>query len=250
MLSKNKIKQINSLSKKKKRDETGLFVAEGSRLVGQLMHYSHPFQSIIALPNELDKFSNIECEKATASIDEMKKISLLKSPPDVIALCRQTLCKLEDIDLKNELVIALDDIQDPGNLGTIIRLASWFGIKHIVCSNNSADCYNPKVVQSTMGAIAKVSVHYTDLRGFIITVQEKGTIVYGTLLDGNNIYSSELEKAGIVVFGNEGNGISPSIEALIGKKLYIPPFSEQGNAVESLNIASAASIVCSEFRRR
>lgn len=250
MISKNKTKLIQSLSRKKNREQSGLFWAEGKRLVDQLRQFNFNFHTIIALPEQINNYSEINCEKIEAGFDEIKKLSLLKSPPEVLAICYQKPAVLSTVLPKQELVIALDDVQDPGNLGTIIRLASWFGIKHIVCSENSADCYNPKVIQSTMGAIANVSVHYTNLVSFLENARCEDLSIYGTFLDGKNIYETPLDKNGIIVMGNEGKGISEPIASLIDKKLLIPSFAESHSQVESLNVSMATSIICSEFKRR
>jgi TrmH family RNA methyltransferase len=250
MLSKNKIKFVQSLSMKKNRDRLGLFIAEGEKLIQQLCTSGFKLNTLITTKEKLKLFQHINCELIEATPSEIKKISLLKTPQDVFAICSQRIDQLEHIDLKKELILSLDDIQDPGNLGTIIRLASWFGIKNIVCSTNTVDCYNPKVIQSTMGAIAQVSIHYTDLESFIKTARQKEILVYGTFLEGENIYQTTLQQCGIVVLGNEGKGISPLIAPLIDQKLLIPSFEAQGNQVESLNVSMATSIICSEFKRR
>jgi RNA methyltransferase, TrmH family len=250
MLSKNKIKYIQSLSRKKGRDETGFFIAEGEKLIIELMLSGFQFELLVTLEERLSKFSDIHCEKHFASIDELKKISLLTTPPTVIAVCKQRTDFLSTVSLKNDLTIVLDGIQDPGNFGTIIRMASWFGIEQIICSENTADCYNPKVIQATMGAIAHVKVIYTNLLTYLSDSKEEGRELYGTFLDGEDIYRTSLSKNGIVVFGNEGNGISNEVENFITKKISIPSFAQSKNNVESLNVSIAASIVCSEFRRR
>ena len=250
MLSKNKIKLIQSLKRKKNRDEAGLFVAEGEKLVTELISVGFQIQTLITTNSKVNRYSGLKVEICTASYDEIKKVSSLTTPQDVIAICRQKTSMLKKVDFGKELIIALDDIQDPGNLGTIIRLASWFGIKHIICSAHTVDCFNPKVIQSTMGAIAHVSLHYTSLPDFLISARESSGRIYGTFLDGNNIYTTPLEKSGIIIMGNEGQGISESVEELVNQKLYIPSFAPDNTQVESLNVSVATSIVCSEFMRR
>jgi TrmH family RNA methyltransferase len=249
MLSKNKIKFINSLNRKKNRDQTGLFIAEGEKAIQQLLAAGYGFQTLICTEKKINQYSNLDCEIITASKDEIKKISTFKTPQPILAVCIQQkhLVPTPNI-LQNELSLALDDIQDPGNLGTIIRLASWFGIKNIVCSLNTADCYNPKTIQATMGAIAHVNVFYTKLEDFLFENARLGNPVYGTFLNGENIYTTELTPNGIVVMGNEGNGISNEIEKIVKHKLNIPSFNKMN--VESLNVSMATSIVCSEFKRR
>ena len=184
--------------------------------------------------------------------DELQAISLLQHPQDVLTVFQipdNSHQRREQPDLLQKLIIALDGIQDPGNLGTIIRIADWCGIKHIICSNNTVDVYNPKVVQATMGSLARVNILYTDLNDFLLPL--KGlTPIYGTVLDGNNIYNNVLTDHGIIVFGNEGNGISQSVRQLIDSPLLIPLFQTSNSKPDSLNVATATAIVCSEFLRR
>jgi RNA methyltransferase, TrmH family len=250
MLSKNKIKYLQSLSRKKERDATGLFIAEGEKLITELIQSGFKFEIIVAREDRMHTFSGIPCEKLIATDDEFKKISLLTTAPSVVAICRQRIDSLISDFIKNDLTIVLDNIQDPGNFGTIIRLASWFGIEQIICSESTVDCYNPKVIQATMGAIAHVKVYYTYLQDFLINSIKDGRVVYGTFMEGENIYKTTLDENGIVVFGNEGKGISQEIMKLISRKISIPSFANNQNSVESLNVSIAASIVCSEFRRR
>jgi len=248
MLSKNKIKFVQSLHRKKIRDEKGLFIAEGDKLIQQLIGANFAFHSIFTsnLNHSYEKFSG---EIILTNYDEIKKISTLKTPQDVIAVCYQPKSNEAQLPLNNSLVLALDNIQDPGNLGTIIRLASWFGITQLICSNNTADCYNPKVIQASMGAIAHLSIHYVNLPEYLAKAKENGVHVYGTFLDGNNIYTEKLKTSGIIVMGNEGNGITPEVETFVDFKLLIPAFSKNGHQVESLNVSMATAIICSEFRR-
>ena len=246
-LSKNKIKLINSLQRKKYRDELGLFVAEGYKLMQQLFEADFRFHTLIATENQIKNYTHINCEKVTANYEEIKKASSLKTPQEVLAICY--IPESNQMPEANELVIALDDVQDPGNLGTIIRLASWFGIKHLVCSEHTADCYNPKVIQATMGAIAHVNIHYTNLKSYLDNALKNQIPVYGTFLDGKIIYKEALKPEGIVVMGNEGNGISAEIASLIDHRLFIPSFASAGQNVESLNVSMATAIICSEFMR-
>jgi RNA methyltransferase, TrmH family len=249
MLSKNKIKFIHSLSIKKFRNETGLFIAEGEKIVQELIRAGFKVETIISSGSNLNiKYPN--CEIIPTSIDEIKKISSLKTPPSVIAICKIPIRK-EALELeKNNVTLVLDELQDPGNLGTIIRLASWFGIKDIICSPKCADSFSPKVVQATMGAIAHVSVTYLDLNEFLNGNKTAEHTIYGTYLEGENIYKADLKNNAIVILGNEGKGISPEYDRYIHKKILIPTFAEKGKNVESLNVSMAASVVCSEFKRR
>ena len=186
----------------------------------------------------------------TVTPDELKRASLQQAPQDVLAVFRipQDSTTLSAAASAN-LVLALDDVQDPGNLGTIVRIADWFGIKHIFCSKATADIYNPKAIQATMGAIARVSVHYTDL-GRDINGLPRTTPVYGTFLEGDIIYDTQLTENGVIVMGNEGNGIGPVVAAAVNRKLYIPNWPQGAKTSESLNVAIATAVVCSEFRRR
>jgi RNA methyltransferase, TrmH family len=248
-ISKNRIKQLQLLAKKKHRDSQQLFIAEGEKIIRQLHDANFSIQTLIGTQAYLDQFLTIECEKLVATPDEISKISSLTTARDVLAVCIQPSWSLETVKLENELILALDDIQDPGNLGTIIRLASWFGIRQVICSLHTADCFNPKVIQASMGAIAHVTVIYTELQPFLEDALKRNYPVYGTFLDGQNIYTQENLRHGIVVLGNEGNGISDVVARQIDRKLYIPNFSSGQQNVESLNVSMAAAIICSEFRR-
>lgn len=247
-LSKNKIKQIKSLELKKNRKQEGVFVAEGNKLVKDNLPYMK-CRTIVATSQWLADNRDISAEEIIeADKDEINKISFLKTPQDVIAVFYTPEYTLDTASLKNKLSIVLDSVQDPGNMGTIIRLADWFGIEDIICSPATVDCYNPKTVQSTMGAIARVKIHYTPLEEFFREME--GMPVYGTYLEGENIYRTELTANGLIVMGNEGSGISGQIAPFITKKLNIPSFPPERETSESLNVAIATSIVCSEFRRR
>lgn len=247
-LSKNKIKYIHSLEQKKARKEEKVFLAEGPKLVGDLLGHFH-CRFIAAIPSWFEENPSVRAdEKIEVTVDELSRASLLKTPQQVLAIFEQPLYELCPQKIKETLCLALDDIQDPGNLGTIIRLADWFGIEDIVCSTNTVDVYNPKTVQATMGAIARVRVHYTPLSEFISALGD--TPVYGTFLDGQNMYQQPLTKNGLIVMGNEGNGIGKEVEQLINRKLYIPNYPQSRDTSESLNVAVATAIVCAEFRRQ
>ena len=249
MISKNKIKLINSLSQKKFRDETGLFVAEGTKLVLDLAQTFHC--SILAATSVwLDEYSRFEADEII-EIDEneLSKISNQKSPQGVLAVFAKPNHSWDKDSLKQKLSLALDDVQDPGNLGTIIRIADWFGITDIFCSTHSADAYNTKTVQATMGALARVKVHTVSLVDFLQSVAQE-VPVYGTFMDGENIYDKTLNKHGIIVMGNEGNGISTEIEKLVTERLLLPNFPLGQATSESLNVGVATALVCAEFRRR
>lgn len=248
LFSKNKIKYIRSLDIKKIRKEEKVFLAEGPKLVGDLLgRFSCSFLAATSL--WLQGHPTVQADEIIeVTADELSRASLLKTPQQVLAVFRHQEYELDKSVLKDSLCLALDDIQDPGNLGTIIRLADWFGIEHIICSLNTVDAYNPKTVQATMGGIARVKVHYTSLPDFIRSL---GVVpIYGTFLDGDNIYGQQLARNGLVVMGNEGNGISKEVEALINRKLYIPNYPQERETSESLNVAIATAVVCAEFRRQ
>lgn len=241
MLSKNSIKLIKSLELKKFRNQHQLFVVEGIKSVHEFLKSPFKVEKIFSVNDDLKV--NLKHQIEFITDDELKKISFLKSPNQVLGLFK--IPSIKKID-SNNLIVALDAINDPGNLGTIIRLCDWFGIEQIICSNDTVDCYNPKVVQSTMGSLTRVNIFYTDLKEFISSFDGP---VYGTFMEGKNIYQSELSKKGIIVFGNEANGISTEIEKLMNQKISIPSFGLHQDT-ESLNVATAVAIILSEFKRR
>ncbi len=248
-LSKNRIKYIHSLELKKNRKNDDVFLAEGHKLVGDLLQ-CFPCRFLVATPEWISRQSMLPVtDLIEVSDDELSRASLLKNPQEVLGVFEQPHYQLDSSVINRSLCLALDDIQDPGNLGTIIRLADWFGIEDIFCSLNTADVFNPKTVQATMGAIARVKLHYYDLPK-LISFFNKETPVYGTFLNGENIYGKELSKSGLIVMGNEGNGISAEVAALINQRLYIPNYPASRETSESLNVAIATAVVCSEFRRQ
>lgn len=247
-LSKNKIKYIRSLEQKKIRKEEKVFLAEGPKLVGDLLGHFH-CRFLAATSSWLSEHAPVPVDEvAEVTPDELSRASLLKTPQQVLAVFEQPEYTLDTAVFQNSLCLALDDVQDPGNLGTIIRLADWFGIEHILCSPNTVDVYNPKTVQATMGGIARVKVHYAPLPALIRSLGE--VPVYGTFLDGKNMYEQPLSHNGLIVMGNEGNGISKEVERLINRKLYIPNYPQNRETSESLNVAIATAVVCAEFRRQ
>lgn len=265
MISKNKIKYIRSLELKKNRNKEGKFVAEGFKVVDDLLALQ-PADLIVATQEWLHgKHLADQTEVIEVTEEELKKVSFLQHPQQVLAVFRQdTGCNKQDsnnpqeeAEEKNfgfskintqELSLALDGVQDPGNLGTIIRIADWFGITHIYCSQDTADVYNPKVVQATMGSIARVKVEYGNLLALVESLPAD-VPVCGTLLDGDNIYQQQLENRGLIVMGNEGKGISPALAKKVNRRLLIPNFPEGRATADSLNVAIATAITCSEFRR-
>ncbi len=251
MVSKNQLKEVRQLAQKKHRVAQGLFVAEGPKVVGDLMAVMPPRQ-VFALA---EWQSPTPCPHlTTVSPDELQRLSFLQHPQQVVGIfplpdpAPVTQEQIGDI-VRRELVMALDGVQDPGNLGTIIRLCDWFGITWIVCSRDTADAYNPKVVQATMGSIARVKVVYTDLPALCRQLSGKCP-VYGTLLDGDNLYHTPLEGHGLVVMGNEGNGLSDAVRHCVTHRLRIPSYPPDRPTAESLNVAMATGIICAEFRRR
>lgn len=248
MISKATIKKIHALDMRKFRRNERLFVAEGPKLVDELCATMKPVY-IAALPEWISENAKIilGTEYDIVTPDELQRASLQKNPQQVIALFPIPEHRFCTEQLRNELVLMLDGVQDPGNLGTIARIADWFGIRNILCSAETADIYNPKAVQATMGALARVKFHYTDL---IQLLSQYDGPVYGTFLDGENIYGQELSENGIIVMGNEGKGISQGVGEMINRRLYIPNYPIGTQTTESLNVAIATSIVCAEFRRR
>lgn len=240
-ISKAQIKFIRSLQQKKVRDEQGLFVAEGRKCVEELQR---GFELVMLVQ---------EGENATRT--EIEQMSSLRTPQGVIAVFR----KERKTELHNDrMILALDGIQDPGNLGTIIRTCDWFGVHDIVCSLDTADCYNPKVVQATMGALARVRLRYVNLPEWLKQQVVNGPMVniYGTLLEGKNMYDvlrnegvKNLRNKGVIVMGNEGNGISPEVRKLVTHPVRIPSYPSNAETSESLNVSIATAIVLAEFRR-
>lgn len=251
MLSKKQIKDIVSLRVKKNRKETGLYLAEGEKLVDDLIKSSAAIQKVFYTDSCKQRYSGHNTSSEEISRVEMKKISNLTNPSSVLAIVEIPEYDIEEIHFNDSLILALDFIQDPGNLGTIIRLADWFGVDTILCSEDTVDAYSPKVIQSCMGSISRVKVIYCDLTDTLSLVLQNNAIpVYGTFLEGDNIYRADLSPHGLIVMGNEGNGISGAIEKMVTHKIHIPDFAAQRGRVESLNVATATAIVLSEFRRR
>lgn len=232
--SKADIKLIKSLDKKKFRNLHGLFILEGEKLL----------EEAISAKIEITKVFRRE----EIGNNLMSRISLLSSPSPVVAVAKIPFEIPFEIPDSQELYLALESIKDPGNMGTIIRMAEWFGVKAIYCSPDCVDVYNPKVVQSTMGSLFRMKVSYIELEE-LVKMAKKNIPVYGTFMSGQNIYQSALPKGALVVMGSESHGISPQLEQVISKKLHIPSFHKKENGIESLNVAIAASVICSEFKR-
>ena len=238
MLSKNEVKYIQSLCHKKQRNETGLFIAEGPKLAEEILASNYIVEKIYALPKWIDKNNNINAIKINEK--ELKQISQLQTPNEILLVVKQASADFEPI-LKNNFSVVLDDIQDPGNLGTIIRLCDWFGVQQIICSNNTVELYNPKVIQSTMGSFINVKICYKNLIDFFKA--NKNIVVLGAALNGTNVYEVAKLKEAILLIGNEGKGISNDLLPFINKKITIP---KKGKA-ESLNAAMATGILLSHL---
>ncbi len=239
MISKNRIRFIHALSQKKQRIENNRFIIEGEKMVNEAILWIPSYIETIYATSEFEITSeNPTIVTEEISVKELKEISTLTTPNKALAVCRIP----DNNPIDSPLIICLDGVQDPGNMGTILRLADWFGIKDVVCSKNTVDCYNPKVLQATMGAIFRVNVHYEDLTEFLSTTELP---VFGALLDGENIFENKYERKGILVLGNEGNGISEEIKKYVQKAITIPRFGE----AESLNVATAGAIILGAFYR-
>jgi TrmH family RNA methyltransferase len=241
MVSKNQIKLISSLHQKKHRFANQLFFAEGVKVIQELLESNFELDHLYTTINDFETVQS--SKRSLINEQELKKISALSTPNTCLAVFKMP---SENKISNSGLILALDDIRDPGNLGTILRLCDWFGIKQIVCSKETVDIYNPKVVQATMGSITRVSVNYVDLKMFLNQTEMP---VFGTFMNGDNIYQSDLPQDGIIIMGNEANGISAEIEKLVTSRLTIPRFGEL-QKTESLNVATATAIILSEFKRK
>ena len=242
------IKYIRSLDQKKVRRTEKVFLAEGPKIVGDLLG-KFECRLLVATEEWLKAYSRIPAhEVIEVSEEELSRASLLRTPQQVLGVFTQPDYALDPTLPRRSLCLALDGVQDPGNLGTIIRVADWFGIEDIYCSLDTVEVYNPKVIQATMGAIARIRTHYTSLSDLLMKLQDAP--IFGTFLNGNNIYEEPLSPNGLIIMGNEGNGISPEIAKLVNRRLFIPNYPTDRPTSESLNVAIATSIICAEFRRR
>lgn len=238
MVTKNQIKLVVSLQQKKYRTQHGLFVVEGVKTVGEILNAGLvPFKLFVDEPQKIENFHEIE----VVSKSELKQMSSLSNPNGVLGVFYMPKVKKTDTI---DWMVALDAVRDPGNLGTIIRLCDWFGVKHLVCSMDTVDCYNAKVLQATMGSITRVNVVYTDLLDYL---KKTSLPIFGTFMNGDAVYHKKLPKAGIIIMGNEANGISEEIKNLVTEKTAIPQFGSK--TTESLNVATATAILLNEIRR-
>jgi TrmH family RNA methyltransferase len=245
MLSKSQINFIQSLQHKKFRREHGLFLVEGYKSVSEFINSTYQIEAIYYTPLVAAKMLKLsqKINSEEISLNILEKISTLKTPQDVVALVKIPMhAAINYAVLQKRFSLVLDGIQDPGNMGTIIRTADWFGINHIICSEDSVEVYNPKVVQATMGSLSRINVYYTDI---VKVIPNVGLPVFGALLDGENIYNTNFGKQGLLIMGNEGNGLRPEVKALVNKAITIP----RVGGAESLNVAIATAICCSEIHR-
>jgi len=252
VLSKNKIKLIRSLDKKKNRLATGLFIAEGKKLVFDLLRSEITISEVFCTSLIASEIINYNSDLKIEIVDkeQLAQISFLKTTPEIVAVLVIPKFVIDWYEIKDDLSIVLDEIQDPGNLGTIVRLADWFGIRNIICSEACADLYNPKVIQSTMGAFARVKVHYIAIPEFLMRARALNIPIYGAYMEGENLYNCDFTPKGLIVMGNEGKGISDNAANYISRKISIPSYPAGALTSESLNVAIATAVICSEFRRR
>ena len=243
-MTKAEIQYVRSLADKRVRDAEGVFLAEGEKLIGEILASKLHIRKIYSTRNDFGGSAEMVGEK------EMERLSQLKTASQCIAVVEKPRWRVPEVADGKRLSLALDGVQNPGNMGTIIRLADWFGVEDVFCSEECADCFNPKVVQATMGAILRVRVHYVDLATLLKRSVAEGTPIYGTMLDGENIYGSEFEPRGVIVMGNEGQGVSKECQQHFTHRLLIPAYPADRQGSESLNVAMATGIICAEFRRR
>ena len=238
MLSKSQIKLITSLKQKKYRQQHGFFVVEGVKTIKELLQSHLQLHALYTI----ETFNIDAKDEILITENDLKRISFLTTPNKALAVFKIPEAKAIN---NNGLIVALDAVRDPGNLGTIIRLCDWFGVTDLVCSKETVDCFNPKVIQATMGSITRVNISYIDLEVFL---KESKVSVFGAFMDGKNVYKEQLPETGVLVMGNEANGVSKEVEAIISEKISIPRFGDT-QVTESLNVATATAILLSEFRR-
>ncbi|WNH11343.1 TrmH family RNA methyltransferase [Thalassobellus suaedae] len=239
MLSKSQIKLITSLKQKKYRQQHGFFVVEGIKTIKELIQSHLELHALYTT----ETFNINAKDEILITETDLKRISFLTTPNKALAIFKMPEVKAIN---NNRLIVALDAVRDPGNLGTIIRLCDWFGITDLVCSKETVDCFNPKVIQATMGSITRVNISYVDLEVFL---KASNAAIFGAFMDGETVYTKQLPETGILVMGNEANGVSKEVEAIISEKISIPRFGDI-QATESLNVATATAILLSEFKRR
>ncbi len=258
MISISQRKLINSLQQKKQRDNKGLFVLEGDKIISDLLQSEELNEGNVVYgfgtKNWIDRMSSFGfptlSRVVVASEEEIKKLSAFQTPPEVIAIVKTAEISFNIEIIKENYSLVFDKIRDPGNLGTIIRTADWFGVRNIICSTGSVDHYNNKVVQASMGSIMRVNIHHMELHELFSHANRLKVPVYGTGMNGEDLFDTPVKKPGIIVFGNESAGIDPRYESFFKTKLRIPNYPDSNHTVESLNIASSVAVTCSELRRR
>jgi TrmH family RNA methyltransferase len=256
LISKQQIKQLRYLQQKKYRDEFSSFIVEGIKIVNEAIQNNPQSINMLVFTSKSKNYVNFSSlDENTSLIEvtekEFQKITSLNTPQEVLAVIKKPQAQLPEENQIKDISLVLDKLRDPGNLGTIIRLADWFGVKHIFCSKDTVDCYNPKVVQSSMGAIFRVDIHYVDLKKLLTGIKKnKVQTIYGTSLEGTDLFKAKLSKPAIVILGNESGGLSEEIIALTDKNLLIPNYSLNNEKSESLNVSMAAAIICAEMRRQ
>lgn len=251
MLSKNKISEITSLHQKKYRQSSGLFIVEGEKIIDEIISSAIEIVEVYCTPELVEKYQSKLPQLIVAEPNLFAKISTLKTPAGILAVLKQNQLSINTATLKNKFTICLDGIRDPGNLGTIIRIADWFGIKNIICSNDTVDVYNPKTIQSTMGSFLRVNVIYIDLNSFLKEVQQYQIPIFGAVLNGQNIYQKQNINQGIILMGSESHGINTELLNLINEPITIPSkllaTGHEKHQIDSLNVAIATSIICAVF---
>jgi len=254
MITRNQVKMILSLQKRRSREESGLFIIEGDKLVREYLSAGNKVKLLAAKPEwlegESETVTSMIQEIVTVSYDDLRRISSLKTPHNVLAVAPIVKNVFLEARLKERHTLVLEYVQDPGNLGTIIRIAAWFGIKNIICSPDCVDVYNPKVIQATMGAFMHVDVYYLDLEPMLEKARRDGLPIYGAVTDGEIIYGKNLKSEGIILFGNESKGLSEKLLMFVTDHITIPGPEKPLAGIESLNVSMAAAIICSEFARR
>jgi TrmH family RNA methyltransferase len=249
MLSKNKVSEISALHQKKYRQSTGLFIVEGEKILDELFNSDEEIVEVFATEELFEKYKNKTPQLQLADARLFTKISALKTPSGILAVVKQRHSSIHEIDLVGTFTLCLDGLRDPGNLGTIIRIADWFGIKNIICSNDTVDLYNPKTIQATMGSFLRVNVMYTSLVSFLTQAKTQQVPLFGAVLNGENVYHKKGIKQGVLIMGSESHGISNEVINLIDQPITIPAklLSNETNRIDSLNVAIATSIICAVF---
>ena len=252
MLGKNRLRELQLLHQKKHREEQDLFLAEGAKIVPELLRSDFPVKEVFALESWLDKnralLHQTDCVATSITQQDLERLSQLQSPQEVIALCGKPLEKAPHWQ-SGSLVLLMDSIRDPGNMGTLLRLADWFGVEAVYASNDSVEWTNPKVIQATMGSFIRIRPVYVDAEQ-LLRESNKTFPVYAADLEGENLYSGDFPAEGMLIISNEAHGLSPELEDLLTRKLHIPAFPRNGKQPESLNAAMAGAIVLGEFSRR